>query len=381
MTAVAYAGRSQNPEIIALTHKVVELVMASAARASVVERGTTGARLPQNPKSLEHVFAPMLRGSGTRPRQLREAFARPAFPGIDFQAPGSVIDQAVANGHMKPVELSPATLAALQPGLSEDEIAAIVARILRFRRPGPSGSPTPPAPARVAKELHLKLKRVRCVEQVGWEVTDWDGKDAILYGGLGFDSTLDSPPDASGSSTAHFRKVPRTSAGTFDDDGDVRNFNPDKTFCKWDLSASGPWPRAFVGTIALAEQDSGDEFAELLDSIWNMVKPHVIDLVKLLVAGALAGAAVGASASASALAGALAGAGIGALIGAMVGVISHTLRDDILESADTPVTLTLPSASHKMPGGGDTSDVYTAEYVRRGGTGVYTLDYYWQLVY
>lgn len=81
------------------------------------------------------------------------------------------------------------------------------------------------------------------------------------------------------------------------------------------------------------------------------------------------------------LVGTAVGAAVGAIVGAIVGAVAGTLQDDILETADSPVTLVLPSASDVMPGGGDTSDVYTAEYVRPGMPGIYNLDYYWQLVY
>jgi hypothetical protein len=71
---------------------------------------------------------------------------------------------------------------------------------------------------------------LRCIERVGWEATDWDGKDVINCGGLGFDSTLESPPAAGSPSTPHFRKIPPFNAGTFPEDGKINNFNPDKVF-------------------------------------------------------------------------------------------------------------------------------------------------------
>ena len=89
----------------------------------------------------------------------------------------------------------------------------------------------------------------------------------ILCGGLGFDSTLDSPPPPGSASSAHFRKVPRFTVETFPQDNRTHHFNPDKVFCKWDLSAGSEWPRGFIGIMALGEKDSGDEFPALLTDI------------------------------------------------------------------------------------------------------------------
>ncbi|GIF45250.1 hypothetical protein [Actinoplanes xinjiangensis] len=52
-----------------------------------------------------------------------------------------------------------------------------------------------------------------------------------------------------------------------------------------------------------------------------------------------------------------------------------------METSDTPVTLVLADPSDTMPGGGDRSETYTAEYVRPGMPGVYNVDYYWQLAF
>jgi len=148
------------------------------------------------------------------------------------------------------------------------------------------------------------------------------------------------------------------------------------------LSASGDWPRGFVGIIALGEQDSGDEFPQLVDEIWTMLSPAVIAAVSSLVTAAI-GAGVGAAIGTefAPLLGTAVGAAVGAIIGAVIGAIADTLRDDILETSDTPVTLVLPSESDRMPGGGAKSDIYTAEYVRPGMPGIYNVDYYWELVY
>ena len=223
---------------------------------------------------------------------------------------------------------------------------------------------------------------MHCVERVGWEATDWDGKDVILCGGLGFDSTLETPPGPDSPSTPHFRKVPQFTVGSFAADGKTKNFNPDKVFCRWDLTASGDWPRGFIGIMALAEKDSGDEFPQLLEDIWGLLSAAVISAVSALVTAAI-GAGVGAAIGTefAPLVGTAVGAVVGAIVGAVVGAIADTLRDDILETADTPVTLVLPSRSDLMPGGGERSDTYTAEYVRPGMPGVYNVDYYWQLAY
>ncbi|GIF45249.1 hypothetical protein [Actinoplanes xinjiangensis] len=298
MTAIAVAGRPQDPSFAALTQKIVQLVLASASRASVVARGVPNARLPQDRKSLEYAFASLFDGTNGRARQLRRAFGRPAGrftvpPGIDFGDVRSVIDQAITGQALDAARIPPATFSNWQTGRSRQEVAELIARILKFRRlPVLGGGTGAPPPVRQARELQLKLARVHCVERVGWEATDWDGKDAILCGGLGFDSTLESPPAAGSPSTAHFRKVPQFKAGIFSADGVTHNFSPDKTFCKWDLSSPGEWPRGFIGIIAFAEKDSGDEFPQLIEDIWGLLSPAVIAAVSALVTAAV-GAGVG----------------------------------------------------------------------------------------
>jgi hypothetical protein len=215
---------------------------------------------------------------------------------------------------------------------------------------------------------------------VGWEASDWDGNDVIQCGGLGFDSTLDSPPPATSPSTAHFRKVPEFRVDNFPQDGRIHSYNPAKVFCKWDLTASGEWPRAFVGIITFAEQDSGDEFPELLKEIWKLIEPEVISAVKAAVfagIGAAAGAVLG---SELPVLGNILAAVLGGLIGYFVGAVIDTLSDDILETSDTPVTFMLPSPSDTIDGKVKTN-VFTAEYVRPGMPGIYHVDYFWELVY
>jgi len=200
MPAVALEGRPQDPGFANLTQKIVQMVMTSATRASVAESGVQTARLPQDPKSLEYVFSQLFKGSGPRARQLRRAFGRPRaraaglLPAIDFLDNRSVIEQAMAGSALNAVQIAPASFSGWRPGRSQQEITELITKTLRFRRlPSLNGAATPQPASPKAKELQLKIARVQCVQRVGWEATDWDGKDVILCGGLGFDSTLASP--------------------------------------------------------------------------------------------------------------------------------------------------------------------------------------------
>jgi hypothetical protein len=385
VSAIALTGRPQNPELANLTQMVVKTIMASMIRASVAGNGAQSARLPQDPKSLEQALAPMFRGSDPRARSLRQAFGRQtsrtsaAIRGFDFASNKSVLQQQVEKTS---TNLSDSLVKSLtQPG-SPQQVNAAIAQAFRFRHLAgfPDNGSTAPQPVRQAKELRLLINRVHCVQRVGWEASDWDGIDVIQCGGLGFDSTLDSPPPATSPSTAHFRKVPKFLVDKFPQDGRIQSYNPAKVFCKWDLTASGVWPRAFVGIIAFAEQDSGDEFPKLLQDIWKLLEPQVLKAVQELAlagVGAIAGGILG---SALPVWGNIIAIVVGGLIGAFVGNVIDTLSDDILETSDTPVTFMLPSPSDTI-GGKVKTDVFTAEYVRPGMPGIYHVDYFWELVY
>jgi hypothetical protein len=99
MPAIATTGLPQDPGFVNLTHKIVQLVMASASRASVAASGVPNVKLPQDRKSLEYAFEPLFSGTGARERQLRRTFGRPGgrvpirLTGIDFADNRSVIEQ------------------------------------------------------------------------------------------------------------------------------------------------------------------------------------------------------------------------------------------------------------------------------------------------
>src|SRR4029453_17448571 len=128
MPAIATTGLPQDPGFANLTHKIVQLVMASAGRASVAAGGVPNVKLPQDRKSLEYAFEPLFSGRGARERQLRRAFGRPGgrvplrLTGIDFADNRSVIEQAILGTTLDPVKIAPATFARWQTGRSQQEI-------------------------------------------------------------------------------------------------------------------------------------------------------------------------------------------------------------------------------------------------------------------
>lgn len=388
MPAIAVAGRPRDPDFANVTQAVVHAVLASATRASVAGRGVPNVQMPQDPQSLEHTFMAMFSDSNTRARQLRRAFARQSgrlsgsLTGVDFRDSRPVIEQVLGKRAANSPIMSRSALEVFRRS-PRTQWSDLVLKNMGFPRLAavPDDEPEPQSPPREAKQLVLRVKRVHCVQRVGWEATDWDGKDVILCGGLGFDSTLQSPPPAGSPSSAHYRKVPQFTVGTFPVDGGKKEYDPDKTFCTWDLTASGDWPRAFFAVIAVAEQDSGEEFAQLMEEIWQILSPVVLQAVSI-AAVALTGFAIGSlvGTEVAPLIGTAVGGAVGAAIGAVVGVVIDSLRDDVLETADTPVSLLLPSRSQTFPGG-SASDVYTSEYVRPRASGNYNLSYQWKLTY
>lgn len=263
MSPLIGSGRAQSAEFSAFTQDAIDIVLASVSRAATVKSGRSRARLPQASKSLESTFVSLFNERPADYRRLQPGLLRPKrlsrryATQLDFTSSDSVAEQAIEKKLIQPLVLDFAALTDLKP----DELSSHLDRVLRLRKP-PVVAPPPDAAAAVpavrrAKELHLMIKSVRCVQQVGWEISDWDGIDQILCGGLGFDSLVDIDTlDPGAPSTVHYRKVPKFVVGTFPRNSSTKNYEPHKSFCKWNLQSPGAWPRFFTAFIEMAEQDS-----------------------------------------------------------------------------------------------------------------------------
>ncbi|HEX8105839.1 MAG TPA: hypothetical protein VF533_24700 [Solirubrobacteraceae bacterium] len=412
MPAVIVAGPPKNPEVELLVQRTAQIFFTAATRVVRVDLGDRNARLPKHPDSLELALQPVLTIPRAQPRAqpaqaaalvartsvvraLQRGLVAPSrqrarlLAGIDFSSDESVFYQTTPGA----VKL---TDRAFDPQAAMGRVDRLSA-LFRWRGvvpgqgPGAAAAPPPQQPA-PHTSLQLRFKTVRCVERVGFEWTDIDGKDHILCGGVGWDSTIQAPPAPGAAPDQHYRKVPQFTVDDFTFDGDRKSYNPDKVFVEWNLSAAGPWPRGFCAIPALAEKDGGEEFAELLKQIWAILSPAVIQALSSVVAG-LAGGTVGAAAGATAgtaggtaaapgvgtALGLVVGAAVGAIIGFTIGYIADSLLDDILESGNLPTVVLLPDATGLFGNGTATSDSFTLDYVRPGQSGHYEIDCYWQL--
>ncbi|ROP34982.1 hypothetical protein [Saccharothrix texasensis] len=119
--------------------------------------------------------------------------------------------------------------------------------------------------------LDLRVDKVKCVD----ETSDWWFEDEIAMGGVAVDHT--------GKAT----KVNRWFVGDFDQGDSVNYADPGKLFRRFDLTAAGAWPRSFVATVMLAEEDEGD-FAAAIQQAWAKVSAKVQAEIAKAVASATA---------------------------------------------------------------------------------------------
>lgn len=220
-----------------------------------------------------------------------------------------------------------------------------------------------------ATELRLNLIKVKCLDEMDAEITDF-GDDKIVMGGVGIDTT------------GQERRVSRFTVGTFSRNGSSTTFGgTPRRFVAFDLTRPGSWPRAFNVTMAMAEKDADGGFIEFLNAIWDAIDSEVVaalnsGLMAILVgtgAAAAAGALIGAEAAGV---GAIVGVIVGAAVGFIVSWIFESLKDDIFDPVD--VAAILASIQSGFDGNGSRrSPKLTTEFNRDGAR--YSVKYQWAL--
>jgi hypothetical protein len=264
---------------------------------------------------------------------------------------------------VKALKLDTATAVAIQDAVATNDTEKLFHTLgLAFSIiPGMAAPAPAPALPKGFTKLILNIDRVKCLDDVGIEFTDWF-EDDIRLGGLGADST------------GQRRKIQAFKVGDFKR-GEVQRFNPNRKFVEFDLTRAGSWPRAFSTTFLMAEWDGSGAFLDALRALWDAVGEVVEELV---VAAVIAGAgAIGIGVGAS---GGPVGMIIGAVVGAAIGLVVHylfaSLEDDVFEP--TTVTLSLPDVQTRFAGGqrrsGKRSEMLTHP------SASYTLTYEWELV-
>lgn len=229
----------------------------------------------------------------------------------------------------------------------------------------PGASSTAAAPVAVAPtgstKLILNLDRVKCIDDIGFELTDFF-EDDIRMGGLGADST------------GQKHNIRGFKVGTFSK-GETQRFNPRRKFVEYDLTRAGTWPRFFSTTFLMAESDGSGAFLDALQALWSVVSEVVEDLVvaAVIAAGAAVGITVGAPGTPV---GMIIGAVVGAAIGLVIHYLSSSLEDDIFDEAT--VRFELPTAQTLFPGGQRRSGIRSESLNHPSGR--YILKYEWELV-
>ncbi len=262
----------------------------------------------------------------------------------------------------KALALNNNTISAIKSAVANNATEALLHALgLSFSIiPGATAAAANPAPAPGKTKLRLNIDRVKCVDDVGFEITDFF-KDDIRLGGLGVDST------------GQQRNIAGFKVGDFKR-GDSKAFNPNRKFVEFDLTRAGTWPRAFSTTFLMAESDGSGAFLEALRALWAAVGEVVEDLVvAAVIAGAGAiGIAVG---SAGGPVGMIIGAVVGAAIGLIVNFLFASLEDDVFEP--TTVTLLLPQANTLFAGNQSKSGKRSEQLTHPSAQ--YTLKYEWEL--
>lgn len=196
--------------------------------------------------------------------------------------------------------LAPVDLASPQPlALQARKLVANGGLKLPARMPIPPGGITIPKPT----TLELRLHKVTCVDETGWDGPGEWGSDEIDFAA----TTIDENADV--------EKVPRVRIASFGKDGAVKQYAPPMRALTFDLREGGDaWPKSYYAVLVLAEKDEGD-FPGWLNSVVEGLRGEVAQY--LITAG---GAAVGTF-----------GGPVGTALGAVIGEAVNYCLDKVVD--------------------------------------------------
>lgn len=209
-----------------------------------------------------------------------------------------------------------------------------------------------PATQTAMKKLELRIRKVKCVE----DTNDW--------GGFGGDDEIHlgaTTTDATGS----VNKVNAFKVGDFET-GNVKIYNPIKTFCQFDITKGAEWPKSYFVTLVLAEKDNGG-LPDFINELTNKVREKVTAYLSTLVGGAVG--------SAAGPVGAVIGTIVGRVVGWVIDFFMSAWNDDIFPPQT--ISISLPSQNVRFNG-----KLETAERVVRfkmSDDGIYKVYYTWRL--
>ena len=404
MTILCFEGATTNPELTAVAQRIFGVTRMSIERAA---QKSVGRPINIPAKGIEKKAAaffakyrPSHRSAVDRIAGISR-FARLPTAGVvgaagqplalAFSSSKTLMEQAKAAKLFESASISRAAnlkwdaakRKLIRPANAAD-YAIELANIAALRKvvsgqltPGGGGAPQPRP--RSARELRLKLAKLKAVRRFGFELTDW-GNDVIDCGGDGLGAGGIS---AGGVSAYHQHiEVPKFRIHQFTHDGQSFNISPDRTFVKFDLTRppAEAWPRAFIANVFLSESDASGDFIDFLNKFWDEIGDEVVTLASSLAMAAI-GAGVGAAVGTELfpLVGTIVGAIVGAVIGLVVGWLVDSLKDDLFETPDNPLSVIIPSPTSLFDGGQTKSPLLTQEFAL--GNARYLMDYYWELVF
>ena len=235
--------------------------------------------------------------------------------------------------------------------------------------PRGAAAPPPPSDAVVADDanaaIRCRIRKVTCVDRTDPDI----GDDDMIVGG------------AITNDKGKTFEIGQSKIGQMnEDDHQVERYSPPKVFAtatlKWGISGSleaSAWPKAFLATVVLCEQDNGG-FPDWLDKLLKLIEDKVAQW-----AGATLGAAIG-SAIGTALfpgLGTAIGAGVGALIGwllgGIIGFFESWWEDDVMPPVTTKCTV------DRYHQGGQVTSSDVLHYTVKGQGGEYKLELDWQV--
>lgn len=166
------------------------------------------------------------------------------------------------------------------------------------------------------KRVGFYITKVSCVEE-----TDEIGSDEILLSGVGVYPTGEVVQPAVWKVSDDF------------DTGEAVVLAPPRTYVEFDLAKGTQWPKTYVITVVLAEEDSGG-FGDFLQDLWSQVGKDASNAVGAAVGGA-AGTKVGSTLGG--IIGQVVAEVFGAIIGWLVSLFHNP--DDLIGTQSWVLTL------------------------------------------
>jgi hypothetical protein len=225
-----------------------------------------------------------------------------------------------------------------------EQLAASVDGLPRIKLP--AVAPAPAAAGPVNRQLSLRVRRVRCIDETNGLFGSEAGSDEIVLGATTVDETGDT------------HTVSKIDIGDFDD-GDVKRFSPPRRVTFFNVLEGGnQFPKSYYVTLVLAEEDMGG-IAQFLDKLADKLEEKIRK--ELIKAGAEEGPL-----------GVLVAMVLAWVVGKIFDWFSEAWGDEIFKPRTAHVTLRSPTSTF----GGK---LESAEAVTRykGHGGEYELAYDW----